>query len=252
MENIDKFTGKATGYDRYRPDYPTAVYEFLIKDLKLTEKSVIADIGAGTGIFSMPLLEKGYTVYAVEPNEDMKRIYDEKASDKPNYIGVKAAAEQTTLPDNSVDLITVAQAFHWFDRAAFLSECRRILRPGGKVVLLWNVRDEEWGLTKELAELNKKYCPKFKGFTGGIKGGSTEQFNDFFLKGCEMKKFDNDLFYDDCRAFIGRCLSGSYAPKEGDENYEDYVAAVKELFYKHFEDHWIVIKHNTFVYFGEV
>lgn len=252
MENKEKFTGKAQIYERYRPDYPVAVYNFITENMGLPDDAVIADIGAGTGIFSMPLIKRGYKVCCVEPNADMKLVLDDKAKNYPNYIGLNSSAEHTNLQGNSVDLITVAQAFHWFDRQAFKEECKRILKLNGKVVLLWNVKDEDWQLTKELAEINKKYCPNYKVFSGGLSSIGVEQFNDFFKVPCRTMTFDNHVFDDHFRQFVGRCLSCSYALKEGDENFENYKEALRELFFKHADDMWTVIKNKTIIYWGEV
>lgn len=252
MNNVDKFSGKAEIYDRYRPEYPAAVYDFIADELGLPKDSVIADIGAGTGLFCMPLLERNYTVYCVEPNVEMKAVLDGKAKDYKNYRGIGAVAEHTGLPDRSVDCITVAQAFHWFQRDAFQEECRRILKPHGKVVLLWNVKDESWALTKQLSAVNQKYCPDFKGFSGGLCDVGCEQFNDFFSGTCRTQRFENNIYDDHYRTFVGRCLSSSYAPKEGEKDYEEYKEALKELFFRFADDMWTVIKNETVIYWGEI
>ena len=106
-----QFTGKADAYKKGRPDYPEAVFEDLYARFGFTSGSVIADIGSGTGKFCKPLLQRGSTVYAVEPNGDM--LAQSALNADPLYHPVKAGAEATTLPAASVDHITCAAAFHW-------------------------------------------------------------------------------------------------------------------------------------------
>ena len=118
------------------------------------------------------------------------------------------------LADNSVDFITVAQAFHWFDRNIFKAECGRILRTGGKVILVWNSRDATSELVSENDAINKKYCPNFKGPADGTRGAETDDYySDFFTDEYETKTFRNDLSFDE-EGLIGRNLSASYALKK--------------------------------------
>ena len=117
--NEDKFTGLGELYAQFRPSYPEELIAYLFSFVGIGEEDVIADIGSGTGIFTKQMLEKGNTVYGVEPNADMRKIAEAALTDFKNFISVSATAENTTLPDHSIDVITVAQAFHWFDRAVF-------------------------------------------------------------------------------------------------------------------------------------
>lgn len=253
MGNTEKFTGKANVYDKYRPGYPQDVYGFIAQQANLKADSIIADVGAGTGKFAVPFLTKGYQVICVEPNTDMKSIMDEKLGEYKNYAGVAATAENTTLANRSVDCITVAQAFHWFDRTAFKLECQRILKENGKVFLIWNKRDEEANVTQELYQLNKRLCSNFKGFTGGISKVDTAQFEDFYKKGsCNVKLFENNVCYDTLSAFIGRSLSSSYAPKEDDGIYGEYVEKLTEIYKKYSSAEGLNVRHSTMVYWGEL
>lgn len=135
-KNINLFSGKADGYAKYRPTYPEALYELLYSSAGMTKDSIVADIGAGTGIFSRGLLERGSMVYCVEPNEDMRSEAEVYLRDYQKVEFVNAPAEATALQGHSIDFITVAQAFHWFDRLAFQQECQRILKHKGKVILI--------------------------------------------------------------------------------------------------------------------
>lgn len=154
--NENKFDGMGNIYAKFRPNYPKDFIDFLFTDLNLPKNCVFADIGAGTGILTKQLLEKGATVYAVEPNDDMRKVAENNLNKFSKFIPVKGTAESTTLPDNSIDIITVAQAFHWFDRQKFKKECQRILKPSGKVILIWNSRDSRSELVIENDSINRK------------------------------------------------------------------------------------------------
>ena len=117
MNNTDRFTGKARAYAQGRPDYPASVVGLLTQESR-RENPRLADIGSGTGILSRAMLERGWTVYGVEPNDDMRKEAEKRLSAFPRFHSVAGTAERTGLPGASVDLVTAAQSFHWFDAAA--------------------------------------------------------------------------------------------------------------------------------------
>ena len=227
MSNEDRFAGKADIYKKFRPTYPKEFIDYLYSQVGFSRESVIADIGSGTGIFSRLLIEQGSFVYCVEPNEDMRRVAEQDLSEYKNFVSVNAPAENTGLQDNSVDFITAAQAAHWFDREAFKAECRRVLKPGGKVAIIWNMRDFESEIVRKDYAIREKYCVDRKGLGDG--SGLSKNTPDYFFadKICEMKIFRNDLQFDR-ENFIGRNLSASYAPRE-DTDPEKYHGLVREL-----------------------
>ena len=135
MINIYKFSGMANDYSKYRPNYARETIECLKAEVPLTPQSIIADVGSGTGKFSRLLLDEGFTVYGVEPNPDMRRKAEDELYTRKNFISVSGTSENSTLPNDCVDLITVAQAFHWFDVEKFLMECNRILKEPGYVAI---------------------------------------------------------------------------------------------------------------------
>ncbi len=250
--NERKFDDKGKIYAKFRPTYPREFIEYLFSKTHICEQSVIADIGSGTGILTGQLLDKGNRVFAVEPNSDMRRIAEDDLRKYALFTSVAANAEHTTLPDRSADLITVAQAFHWFDRDAFRKECRRILKPGAYVALVWNSRDENSALVAENDRINRKYCPAFKGFSGGTRGPVAEDdFRDFFTGDYEKKTFVNDLVFD-LSGFIGRNLSASYSLKEGDAHYDAYVTELESLFEKFAVNGKATMPNFTRCYVGRV
>ncbi|MDE6723918.1 MAG: class I SAM-dependent methyltransferase, partial [Eubacterium sp.] len=123
MNNANLFNGRAKVYTQGRPSYPKELIDTLYTHYGVSYNSVIADIGSGTGKLSKQLLDKGSMVYAVEPNDDMRVIAEKELSEYSKFISVRGNAENTLLPDYSVDFITVAQAFHWFDIKKFRLEC---------------------------------------------------------------------------------------------------------------------------------
>jgi len=251
VKTTENFTDKANIYAKYRPSYPNEYIEYLLSANELNENQIVADIGSGTGIFSCQLLESGLHVIGVEPNDDMRKMAEHSLKRYPHFQSIKATAENTTLKENSVDLVTVAQAFHWFDKEAFKIECQRILKQKANVALVWNSRDVTSPLIQENAEICQKTCPTFKGFSGGIDE-TPEMFNSFFKDGkYEFKEYQNDLLFD-YEGFLGRNLSASYAPKENDEEYKSFVLLLSELFDKYSKNGKIILPNLTRSYLGNV
>jgi ubiquinone/menaquinone biosynthesis C-methylase UbiE len=146
-DNTNRFDGRAEDYDRYRQRYPTEEVLIRLREwCGLTHDWIVADIGAGTGMLAEVFLENGNRVLAVEPNQDMRaqmRASVEQQLGKPaeRLEIIDATAEDTTLPDASIDLVAAGRAFHWFDKERALAEFRRILKPGRWVTLVAADRD---------------------------------------------------------------------------------------------------------------
>ncbi len=249
--NTEKFNGKASIYENYRPEYPAAFINYLYQEIGFSVNNCIADIGSGTGILTRQLLEKGSRVFGVEPNCDMRKKAEEKLSQFSNFISVDGTAENTKLDSSSVDFITVAQAFHWFDAYMFRKECQRVLKPDGMVVLVWNSRVADSPLVIENAEICKRFCLGFIGFTGG-QDENPSDFSSFFKKDSyDSRCYENNIAYS-LECYIGRNLSASYAPKEGDVNYSGFVSALSDLFGKYSNGGSIIVPNITRCYTGRV
>ena len=135
LHPTERFNSRAQVYVAGRPSYPAALLEWL--QARFPVGTPAADVGAGTGILTTQLVAAGFVVTAIEPSDPMR-------AEIPSHISALAGtAEAIPLPDDSVDLVTVAQAFHWFDQPVAMKEFARILRPGGRVALIWNQRDHE-------------------------------------------------------------------------------------------------------------
>lgn len=250
MDNTKRFSGRADNYVKGRPGYPKKLFDCLYDDYGLSKASVIADIGAGTGKFSKYLLDMGSTVYLIEPNDDMRNAAQNELSDYSKAIFINGSSDMTNLKDNSVDFITAAQAFHWFDADKFKEECKRILKPGGRVILVWNTRDMSSEFNIKGYEIYKKYCPLFKGYHGGMRDDD-KRITDFFDHDCKKLNFENPLVFTK-EKFISRSLSASYSLKKDDENFGTYINALENLFEQYCVNDVVIMKNNTVAYIGGV
>lgn len=248
MDNTNRFDGKSELYENARPKYATELFEYLKSTLNIPVGSVFADIGSGTGIFTEQLLSYGYKVFAVEPNSDMLKKAEEKLSRNENFISVNGDDHNMNLPDRSVDYLTAAQAFHWFDPEPFKKECKRVLKPGGKVIIIYNSRDEKADCTKALEELRYKYNSEFHGFSNGI---SDKKCIAFFDGKCNIYRANNNQKYDRQR-YINRLLSSSYSINESDERYPKYLKEIHRIFDMFSTNGFITVPTNTVAYIGEV
>ena len=250
MDNTKRFDGRAKDYTEGRPGYAPELIDCLYREYGFSENSVIADIGSGTGKFAYFLLQRGSKVFCVEPNDDMRHMAEKELSAYPNYYSVKGDAENTALGNESVDIVTAAQAFHWFDVQKFKRECSRILRDNGRVVLLWNVRNMTDRVNKELYDIFTRYCPSFKGFSGGVKKDDS-RIREFFDDRYVRVEFDNPLFLDR-EKFIGRCLSGSYSLLKGDNGFAEYIGEINVLFDRLAVDGIVRIGNSSVAYIGSI
>ncbi|QWC92091.1 class I SAM-dependent methyltransferase [Cupriavidus metallidurans] len=155
------FSAQADTYARGRPEYPTELSGWLRDTLGVAPGKTVVDLGAGTGKFTRLLAQTGATVIAVEPVDAMRAQLSAKL---PDVQALAGSAESIPLPDGSVDAVVCAQAFHWFANTAAVQEIRRVLKPGGKLGLVWNVRDESVGWVARLTEIMTPFegdAPRF-------------------------------------------------------------------------------------------
>jgi ubiquinone/menaquinone biosynthesis C-methylase UbiE len=207
----ERFTERAGDYARWRPTYPEAALRDAIQGLGDPNGLVVADIGAGTGISSRQVASLGPRVFAIEPNAEMRGA----AEPHPRVTWRDGRAESTGLPDRSVGLVLCAQAFHWFEAAPALREFRRILRPGGRLAILWNQKDVSDPFTKEYYGLVDRAAEE----SGQHKVRSTERHLDAVsasgLFAPQPVRIYRHLQALDEEGFLGRTRSASYVPKEG-------------------------------------
>ena len=247
-DTSQRFSGRADSYDKYRPDYPDEMIGFLYQELGLDKNSVIADIGSGTGILSRYFVNRGNKTFGVEINADMRCKAEKIFADYPEFTSVDGSAENTTLPGHSVDLITAAQAFHWFKPEPTHREFSRILKSGGHVALIWNKREKENSpFLKEYDLLLKKHCPRYN------EEGQRKSIYDPDIKttfGGTMPKevqFTNAQQLD-LKAFLGRALSLSYV----DTDNKLLFRAFEDLFTKYNENGQVMFLYKTRVFYEQL
>jgi SAM-dependent methyltransferase len=174
------FTALAQAYV-HRPAYAQSVVDALFARTCADLGAVVADIGAGTGKFTAMLADSDAHGFAVEPNAAMRA--EGERLELPDFEWRDGCAEETGLPDHSVDWVTMASAFHWADAPRALAEFHRILRPNGALTLLWNPRD------LERDPLQQRIEARIKALAAGIKRRSsgaaayTEAVEDLLLGG---------------------------------------------------------------------
>jgi SAM-dependent methyltransferase len=248
VEATKRFSSRANQYARHRPSYPNEVITLLERECGLTWRSVVADVAYGTGLFTRLLLENGNRVYGVEPNAEMRRAGEEYLSGYDKFISINGTAEATTLENCSVDLITCAQAAHWFDREKALREFRRILKPGGFLALIWNDRRvEASAFDRDYEQLILKFGTDYEEVQR--RGRASE--GDAFLGSLSFQKRVLSNYQDlDYSALEGRLLSSSYVPQAGDDSYLPMLIELRKIFDAHQKSGSVRMEYDTKVYFG--
>ena len=245
-----RFDGREDDYDRYRPGYPEDVVILLRERGVLSNDTVVADIGSGTGILTAMLLRQGALVYAVEPNARMRSKAEARFRDKDRFVSVPARAEETGLPDGCVNLITAAQSFHWFDPGRCRREFMRILRPEGWVMLVWNNRLDDKG------DFNIAYERLLKKDHADDSRGVTEQELDSRIDQLfagDFKRTDYDNYQHlDLEGLRGRLRSSSYCPRPEDPAFAPLMKDLEALFKTHQSGGTVPMLYRTEVYLGKM
>lgn len=249
-DTVERFTTRVENYVRYRPSYPPEVLDLFREEMNLQKTSVIADIGSGTGISAKLFLENGNPVYGVEPNAAMRRAAESFLRDFPNFRSVDGTSEATNLPDQSVDFVTAAQAFHWFDKARARAEFRRILRENGFVALIWNERQLD---TNDFLRGYEGLLKSFGNDYEKVRHDNLDEniFREFFQTEFRQKTFFNVQTLD-FEGLKGRILSSSYMPTEEDKRFEPMIVELQGLFAKHAENGKIQVLYDTKVYYAKI
>jgi SAM-dependent methyltransferase len=237
MNPTGRFSNRAEHYVKYRPGYPDTAFDVLAEALPMGCE--VADVGSGTGISSRWLRKRAGLVYSVEPNREMR----ESAEAMDGIVTVNGTAEATTLPDGCVDTVVCATAFHWFDVEASRREFARILRPGGHVALLWNVRqmpEYERIVDAFAVEPLRKWDEQ----TGDIAG-------EFFGSRMRTARVPNDQWLD-WEGLLGRAMSASYMPLPGDPRFVEMEAALREYFARESREGLFKFAYETAMYWGQV
>lgn len=248
-DSTQRFSSRVADYVKYRPTYPPALIELLKIECSLTPASTIADAGSGTGILSKLFLEHGNVVFGIEPNTEMRRAGEELLIAYPNFHSVAATAEATSLPDHSIDFVTAGQAFHWFDHQRVRAEFRRILKPDGWVVLVWN--DRRTDSTPFLVEYEQLLLNFATDYEVVNHKQVDEQVLRPFFGGSAMRKasFPNNQTFD-FDGLRGRLFSSSYAPEQGHPNHQPMLEELDRIFQANQSNGNVVFEYITEVYYG--
>lgn len=240
MNPRSRFTSRADDYAKYRPSYPDGVIDRLVAELDNADNAIAADIGAGTGISSRLLADRGIRVMAIEPNAAMKQV----AQSHPLVEFVDGNAEQTKLPDASVDLVTCFQAFHWFNPEPTLKEFARILKPKGKLAAVWNNRDRHDEFTREYSLLTKKASNN----NSELRHGTERYLSDTpWFDPVRHLTFPYQQALD-AKALVGRAMSTSYIPQSGKEC-DRFVKELEQLHQNYQDDRGLVyLQYQTSLY----
>lgn len=250
LHPTQRFSDRVDNYVKYRPSYPQAIVAYLRETIHLNRKSAIADIGSGTGIFTEILLKHGFTVTGVEPNEAMRQAGENYLSHFHHFTSRDGRAEATGLPDHSIDLVTAAQAFHWMEPAATRKELFRILKPGGHVLLVWNVRLLDTPFLKAVDDLKRQRGKNYDAIHGSHADEPSIQ-SFFAPAGIRQKSFRHDQIMD-YDALLGQMLSSSYMPQEGQPGYEDMIADLGEIFQRYNENGAVHMEYETKLFLGQL
>jgi len=249
-DNTQRFSNRVANYVKFRPGYPKEIIAFFEEKIQFNNNFIIADVGSGTGILTKMFLDNGNKVYAVEPNEAMRIAAEDILIGYNCFISINGTAEQTSLPSNSIDVITAAQAFHWFDVDKTKIEFRRILKAGGYCCLIWNERLNKSAFAKAYDELLLNYSNDYAKV-------DHKQINDkkiaaFFAPYQFVKKsFCNKQVFD-FEGLKGRLLSSSYAPAEGEPKHEEMLAALYNLYKIFNQNNSVGFDYETKVYLGKL
>jgi SAM-dependent methyltransferase len=203
----------ADAYERGRPDYPVAAIEFLAERLGLRPGRTVLDLAAGTGKLTRLLVPTGAEVIAVEPIEEMRAKIEGART-------LEGTAEAIPLDAASVDAVTVAQAFHWFKPDEALAEIRRVLRPGGGLALVWNVRDERNSLQAGATEI-------IRSLEEGVPRRHRRNWRDV-IDATEKATFDHEQLVDE-DAFVERFTSISFVASASAEERAEIEAQLRAL-----------------------
>jgi len=220
-ERAASFARVADAYEQARPGYPADAVLWLAGETPCD----VVDLGAGTGKLTRSLAALGHHVVAVEPLGEM---LDRLRAAVPGVTAVAGSAESMPLPDGAADVVACAQAFHWFDQEPALAEIARVLRPGGRIALVWNVRDERVPWVSELSDA-------MVGRTGVDRGAAGPIEQSGLYGPVEHATFEHTQTVDR-EALRSLVLSRSYCAVLAEEERAPILGRVDRLFDEHARD----------------
>ena len=244
-DTVARFNERAQDYARYRPSYPSEAIDAIFEGLGAPKRLHVVDVGAGTGISMRLLAERGADVLGIEPNDEMRAVAE--AAGLNVRSGMAGALD---LASASVDVVACFQAFHWFAVAETVAEFVRVLRPGGRIAVVFNERDDKDPFTLSFGTIVDGCRDRMA--IAGFRNGS-QIISDLLagpgLSGARLQSYRNSQYFD-YDALLGRVRSTSYAPREGQE-YDKMTADLKSLFERFASDGEIEMVYRTDVYLAD-
>lgn len=221
------FQRAADAYEKGRPEYPAEAVQCLIRELHLNASSTVIDLGAGTGKLTRQLLPSGATIIAVEPVEAMRQTF---VALLPEVELVAGTAEAIPLPDGQADAVMAGQAFHWFATGAALREIHRVLKPVGRLALIWNLRDESVDWVAKLTGLIDKHA---RGVPSYRSGSWRRCFDETALFGPLQERHFDHVQRGTLATLLARVASISYISVLPDAEREQVLTEVRQLVEMH-------------------
>ena len=252
MEPKKRFCSRADNYSKFRPSYPESIIAFLESEEVLKKDSIIADIGSGTGILSELFLKNENLVFGIEPNIDMRNAAELFLKKYQKFHSIDGSAECTNMEENSINIITVGQAFHWFDQITARKEFKRILKPEGFVVIIWNNRKRSGSPFLEAYEdLLVTYGTDYRKISD-----LQIDFEKFYGIGKNSERHLREVFENyqllNYPGLKGRLLSTSYAPLNDHPNYNNMIMELEKIFNENNQNGLVRFEYETEVYCGKL
>ena len=245
-----RFSSRVADYVRFRPSYPAALIGKLEADCGFAPSWEVVDVGSGTGILSRLFLDQGNRVSAVEPNREMRLAAERLMADHPLFTSLEGRAETIPLRDGSVELVAAGQAFHWFEPEPARREFRRVLKPGGWVLLVWNERRKtSTPFLCAYEELLLEFATDYRQVDHSMLG--IETIEAFFGQAPGVVVFDNSQIFD-LPGLTGRLLSSSYAPGPNHTDHRRMLEALREIFLAHRKEGRVTFEYDTRAYYGRL
>jgi SAM-dependent methyltransferase len=242
------FSSRVADYAVSRPDYPTALFAKLQEQGVIAKDYTVADIGAGTGLFTQGLLEHGCNVFAIEPNAEMLAAANQAFQSFAGYQGILGRAEAIPLAAASVELISVAQAFHWFEIEAMRSESLRVLKPSGSVALIWNDRV----LQDPVNEALDQVCDEYGGAQLQALKIHEERSNvNVFFGGAQTQSWlwpHEQLLNEE--GLLSLVFSRSYIPSRGTTVGSEIKKKIQSVFSQFSVGGQVTVKYETLLILG--
>ena len=248
LDPISRFSDHSSDYQKYRPGYPDAIITYLEQNIGLNLKKNIADIGSGTGIFTELFLRKGYPVTAVEPNNEMRLQAEEHLGYFRHFKSIGTRAEATLTPSSTIDLITVAQAFHWFDTRQVRAEFLRIAKPEAHVLLVWNILQNKTPFLKAYQQFKEGFS-----VSKPYRDKADKEQVEHFFNGAEI--IVQEIYHSrllDFSELLDYFRSSSYAPLPGDHEYTSAESNLRSIFERFEKNGKVKLEYDAKMFLGKI